>query len=286
MVDVVSLPVSEIFGNPDQPRQDFDPKALQELADSIAAQGLLQPITVTPRDGRFMIVAGERRFRAHVLLGLDTVAAIVAPAMDDRAVMLQAIIENAQRRDVNPMEEAVAYGRLVSMGMTPDDIASQTGAPPFRVRWRLSLLTLEPEFQTLARSGQLTPAQALELATLETGAQRELFRAINAGQCETTLALKAKGAELRQAAAQIDAFADLARPSESSRRLAQGFEARVRKLAATLRESTVDNEVVAVRKVDPTRADTLADLFAAMRGDLERIERALRQMSAQELIAA
>ena len=228
---IVNIPLASVYGNPDQPRQTFEPEALRELADSIASQGLIQPITVTPRGDRYMIVAGERRFRAHQLLGRVVIAAMVE-TLDDRNVMLQAIIENAMRRDVNIIEEATAYQRCVDMGMSPEEIAAQIG-----------------------------------VATLR--------------ECNTTLLLRARGAAILEASRQLDAFADLEAPTESVKRLALGFEARVRRVVATLRDSTVDNEIVAVKRVDPTRAGTLADLFAAMQGDLKRIEAALREAASQ-----
>lgn len=276
MSSITHLAVADCYGNPDQPRQTFDAEALRELADSIKAQGLIQPITVTPRDGRFMIVAGERRWRAHVLLGEATIAAIVVADMDEKTVMLQAIIENAMRKDVNIIEEAVAYGRCVTLGMSPEELAAQLGVAPFRVRWRLSLLQLREEYRTLARAGHLTPDQAKEMAKLEPRDQDRLFRDIKAGACSSSLALNARRAELQAEAAQGEMFNVDDKPSEATRRLAQGFEAKVRRVSAMLRECTVENQIVAVHRVDPTRADTLADLMAAMRGDLERIERALR----------
>jgi len=282
-MSTATLAIDLIDPNPDQPRQTFDESALDELAASIAAQGLIQPITVVRRGERFMIVAGERRWRAHKRLGLTEITANVRDDMSERDVMLQAIIENALRRDVNIMEEAIAFARLAELGMTETEIATQCGLAPFRVRWRLSLMNLREEYRGLAKSGQITAAQALELAKLEPGDQNRLFRAIKAGECATTLQLQSRAAVIREEAAQIDCFADHAKPSEAHVRLASGFEARVRRLSAMLRESTVDNEIVAVKRVDPSRADTLADLFAAMRGDLERIESALRAVAEPEI---
>jgi ParB family chromosome partitioning protein len=142
-----NIAIDLIDANPDQPRKDFDPAALQELADSIRAQGLIQPISVRPIGDRFQIIAGERRYRAHKLLGLATIPALVQSGLTDRDVALQAIIENACRRDVNIMEEADAYGQLVRHGLSNDEIASQVGVAAFRVEWRLSLLNLKPDYQ-------------------------------------------------------------------------------------------------------------------------------------------
>jgi ParB family chromosome partitioning protein len=268
-----------IYGNPDQPRQTFDPDALRDLADSIAAQGLIQPITVTPRGDGYMIVAGERRFRAHGLLGCESIPCLVQD-MDDRTVMLQAIIENAMRRDVNLIEEAVAYQRCLTMGLTVDELAKQLGVAPFRIKWRVSLLQLRDEYQALARSGQISAEQALEMSKLDSRDQDRLFDDIRAGRVKTSLELKSRRADLEAESSQLDAFGFTDEIPESTKRLAQGFEATVRRVTALLTASAVDNQVVAVKRINPDRAQSLADLFAAMRGDILRIETALRNASA------
>ena len=104
----MKIPVSEIFANPNQPRKEFDKDKLDELAQSIKENGLLEPIVVTPRNGKYMIVAGERRWRAHLIAGLEYAEANIIEADDDKVEEL-ALLENIQRQDLNVMEEARAY---------------------------------------------------------------------------------------------------------------------------------------------------------------------------------
>ena len=126
-----TLPISKGYPNPDQPRKVFDEKKLQELAASILEQGLLQPIRVRrDRDGRFMIVAGERRYRA-LLVGLDSIAVVVA---DNDEVADQAIIENLQRADITPLEEARAYQKRLDAAYSVEQLAVRLG---MKQPWRI-----------------------------------------------------------------------------------------------------------------------------------------------------
>jgi ParB family chromosome partitioning protein len=274
MVDV--LPLDQIDPNPDQPRKEFDEAALRELADSIIAEGLMQPITVTPRRGRYMIVAGERRWRAHKLAGLATIRAQVQE-LDDAAVMVQALIENAVRRDVNPLEEAVAYQRCLDLGVTTEDLARRLGIRQvWRIDERLCLLRLRPEYQDLLRKRQIGNSEAYELAQLSPSGQDRLFARIRAGECRTFNELRAASLEIRESERVVDMFAqDADKLTESERRAARSLESRFAQVVKLLRASTVNNEVVAIRKVNPDRAGHLAVLAHEMRAELARIERAL-----------
>lgn len=282
-VRIAHVPLALIDPNPDQPRQHFDEAALAELAASIREKGLMQAIVVTEReDGRFMIVSGERRWRAHKLNGAATILAKIEAPLTPCDVMVRAIMENAARRDVSPLEEAVAYQRCIDMGLTVEELARQLGvSQPWRISDRLALLALRPEYQTLLRSNALTVTQAQQMATLAPRDQDALFRAIKAGECPTSDALRARAAELRDAAAQTLFTLDEPPPvSEAERQRARTFERRVAKVAAMLRAGTVNNEVVALRAVSPHKAGAAADYLAAMRGDLARLERALRDHAA------
>jgi len=110
-VELLQLPVSQVHPNPYQPRQHFDPERLQELATSLQAQGLLQPIVVRRQQGGFELIAGERRWRAAQMAGLETIPALVKRANDEEVLGL-ALLENLQREDLNPLDEARAYQRL------------------------------------------------------------------------------------------------------------------------------------------------------------------------------
>ena len=126
--EIRSLPLHKIEPNPLQPRREFDPEALQTLADSIAAHGLIQPLSVREMpNGYYQIIAGERRWRAARMANLDEVPVLVLDA-DDRTVMELALVENLQREDLNPMEEAAGFQTLMDeYGLTPETIAERVG---------------------------------------------------------------------------------------------------------------------------------------------------------------
>jgi ParB/RepB/Spo0J family partition protein len=280
--EVLELPVEKVYGNPDQPRQDFDQGYLEDLAASIKANGVLQPIKVTQRGDGYMIVMGECRWRASKIAGLPTIRAVIGEAMSDLDVMVEAIVENGIRRDVKPLEEAVAYQRCLDQGMTVDELAARVGLQQaWRVTERTCLLSLRPEYQQLSRSGQLGNSQAYEMAQLSPAGQDRLFKAIRMGECPTYAALRSMALVIRDSEREVS-FLDDEGPTANERTLAKSLERRFAQVAAVLRASTVDNEVVAVKKVDPTRAGTLADLMAAMQGDLRRIELALRASATAE----
>lgn len=269
------IPVDQIDPDPNQPRQEFEPVALQELADSIIAEGLIQPITVRPLGDRFQIVAGERRWRAHKLAGLATIPANVR-VMDDQTKMVQALIENSVRKDVTPLEEAVAFQRCLDTGMTVEDLARRLGMnQAWRITERTCLLTLRAEYQFLLRTKQISSSQGYEMAQLSPAGQDRLFAIIRVGGCDSYTALRAAALAIRDGERQVS-FLDEDGPSESEKRLAKGLEARFSQVIKVLQASTVDNEVVAVRKISPDRASTLADMAQQMRAELARIEAALR----------
>jgi len=166
--DVRSLPVGELHPNRFQPRRDFDPAALAELATSIRAQGLVQPIVVTPdADGRYTIVAGERRWRAAQEAGLEQVPVVVHEVRDDRHLLELALVENLQRSDLNPIEEAFAFQTLQDeFGLAQEEIASRLGKGRSTISNSLRLLNLPARVQDLLRSGRLTAGQARPLLAL------------------------------------------------------------------------------------------------------------------------
>lgn len=155
------LPIQKIEPNPDQPRKRFDPEELQTLADSIAAHGLIQPLAVRLNEnGYYQIIAGERRWRAARLAGLTEVPAIVLEA-DDRTVMELALIENLQRSDLNPIEEALGYRALMEeYGLTQEQTAEQVGKSRPAVANALRLLALPDAILEMVESGKLTAGHA------------------------------------------------------------------------------------------------------------------------------
>ncbi len=164
-----TLPVDQLRPNRWQPRSLFDEQALEELTESIRAQGVIQPLVVTTRDGEaYTIVAGERRWRAARRAGLTEVPVVVREITGDRELLELALVENVQRTDLNPMEEAEAYRSLhESFGLSHKEMGARVGRGRVAVTNALRLLNLPEETQDSIRSGQLSPGQARPLLSLE-----------------------------------------------------------------------------------------------------------------------
>ena len=163
------LPLHKVEPNPDQPRQDFDEEQLQALADSISVHGIMQPLTVREiSGGYYQIIAGERRWRAARLAGLQEVPVVIMEA-DDKTTMELALIENLQRQDLNPVEEALGYRSLMDdYGLTQEDTASRVGKSRPAVANALRLLSLCPEVLEMVRQGKLSAGHARAVLTLKT----------------------------------------------------------------------------------------------------------------------
>ena len=164
---VKKIRISLIDPKADQPRKNFEPEALAQLADSIAANGVLQPILVRQTGERYEIIAGERRFRGAKLAGLGEIPAIVVEA-DDLTAARYALIENLQREDLNPYEEAVAYDRLMrEFGLSQEEIAGQLGKSRSAVANSLRLLDLPEEVVKMLTDGVLTAGHGRTLLGLK-----------------------------------------------------------------------------------------------------------------------
>jgi len=168
------LPVDLIQRGRFQPRRHFDADKLRELADSIAAQGVVQPVVVRQTEpGRYELIAGERRWRAAQLAGLDRIPAVVRD-VDDRTAMAMGLIENIQRDDLNPLEEAQALKRLLAdFGLTHQEIAQAVGKSRTTVTNLMRLLDLNPEVKALIDSRKLEMGHARALLGLSGSAQSQ-----------------------------------------------------------------------------------------------------------------
>ena len=162
------LPIYKVEPNPGQPRQDFDDEELEALAESITVHGILQPLTVRELDnGYYQIIAGERRWRAARLANLSEVPAVIIEA-DDKKAMELALIENLQRQDLNPVEEALGYQSLIDdYGLTQEEAAGRVGKSRPAVANALRLLGLCPEVLERLRKGELTAGHARAILTLK-----------------------------------------------------------------------------------------------------------------------
>ncbi len=178
--NIANISLNKIETNPFQPRTEFSAEALQELADSIKNQGIIQPITVRKSGmDKYQIISGERRFRASKLAGLDTVPAYIRVA-NDQAMLEMALVENIQRKDLNAIEIAISYKRLIDeCNLTQETLADKVGKDRTTVTNYLRLLKLMPQIQAALRDEQITMGHARAIINVADHAkQLDLFRQI------------------------------------------------------------------------------------------------------------
>jgi ParB family chromosome partitioning protein len=191
---VQRVPLERVRPSPFQPRKEFSAESLRELADSIKEQGIVQPLIVREQSGHFELIAGERRWRASQLLGLAEVPVIVRLA-DDRAVLELALIENLQRENLNPLEEAHGYAQLIEQfNLKQDEVAGRVGKSRAAVANALRLLKLPLSIQAHVRENRLSVGHAKVILGLIseklqiTAAERVLKEALNVRQTEELVA--------------------------------------------------------------------------------------------------
>ncbi len=186
------MPIHKIEPNPDQPRQDFDEEELAALAESISIHGIVQPLTVREMpSGYYQIIAGERRWRAARIANLNEIPVVIMEA-DDKKTMELALIENLQRQDLNPVEEALGYRSLMDeYGLTQEETASRVGKSRPAVANALRLLLLSPKVLEMVRIGKLSAGHARAVLSLKTEKAQE-----EAAQKIAALGLSVRQAEL------------------------------------------------------------------------------------------
>jgi len=162
------IPLDEIAPNPMQPRHDFDPEGIEELADSFKKNGILQPLVVRKNTSGYVIIIGERRYRAARLAGMMEVPAIVTDESDDVRMLELALVENIHRQDLNPLEAAQAYNRLIQeCGLTQNELAGRMGKSRVAIANQLRLLSLPVRIQDMIRVGKLTEGHARAILALD-----------------------------------------------------------------------------------------------------------------------
>ncbi|MBA3875614.1 MAG: chromosome partitioning protein ParB [Anaerolinea sp.] len=181
VTDLRALPLDAIDPDPDQPRRHFDRAALAELADSIASLGVVEPLVVRPVGDRFVLIAGERRWRAARMAGLSEVPVVVRGDLEGTDAFMVALVENVLRHDLNPVEEADGYQRLLDTGMTIEELAARIGKSESAIRARLRLHRLAPQLRDLVASGQLDAWSAGHISRLSHEGQFRVMRAMSAG---------------------------------------------------------------------------------------------------------
>lgn len=289
MTAVREIPLAQVFRNEEQPRQDFPADHINSLAASIRERGLLQPITVRQvGPERFEIVAGECRTRACQQLGMETIPAIVTK-VDETERDLLAMIENLQRRDMNPIEEAKAYQRLLDKGWEVAALAKALGKQASSITDRVALLQLRSQYQDLARTGALTPYQAQFMKRLTPDRQDRLFRAIKDGRCEGWVKLKAAGDALFDEQQQGSMFGDAetGKVDAAAEEALKALERKVEAIAAMVAAGfNKDGAVDVARKVVPHRAKDMADKLDLIQAAIAHLTKDLRRAAAQLELAA
>lgn len=274
-----SLPVAKVYPDPHQPRTSFDPAELEELAASIRENGLQQPIKVRPDGkGRFQIIYGERRWRAHKMLKAKTIDCIITEGMEELSIFLAQVIENVQRSQMTPLEEARAYQKVVdALDGNVIEAARRLGLKhPNRVTARTCLLNLRPEHQKLLANGNLKPSEAFEIAQLQPRNQDRLFEAIRKGQCPSATALRTAAVVLREEEAQAQMFPTGRETTPQERRTIANLEARIDAACRVLSEGFIEGELVAASRIDPNRAALYADKLALIARHIASMENQLR----------
>lgn len=214
---LVSVDPKQIDPNPEQPRQTFDPEKLDELARSMVEQGIVQPLVVRRSGSRFQLIAGERRWRAAQKAGLRKVPVLVRDASDADLLEI-ALVENIQREELNPIEEAAAYRRLISeLGYSQEQVANRVGKDRSTVANVLRLLRLPREVRTLIGEQKLSPGHARPLLSLASSeAQIEIAREV------VEKGLSVRDVERRVKAASNPATPKVAKRADPNTRDAEG----------------------------------------------------------------
>jgi len=174
---VLEIKIADIYPNPSQPRKVFDPKALDELASSIKVNGVIMPIVLNKdENGKYMIIAGERRFRASKMVGLETIPAIIKD-YDERKIQEISLIENLQREDLNPIESATAMKQLMDdYGLTQEELSERIGKSRSAIANTLRLLSLDAQVIKMVSDGKLSQGHARALVTLPIDAQVKIAK--------------------------------------------------------------------------------------------------------------
>jgi len=192
---IAKIPLEQIEKNPWQPREHFAHSDMEDLVESVKKHGILQPLIVTKTASSYQLIAGERRLEAARILGLKAVPAIVRSAQNLEKLEI-ALIENLQRQDLNPIEEAAAYQRLIDeFNLTQEEVALRVGKKRATVANALRMLTLPQEIKTALKEGRITPGHAKVILEMESASARlKLFEKILAA----TLTVAGASAEVRK----------------------------------------------------------------------------------------
>ena len=255
---IIEIEINKVFANPNQPRKVFDETALEELANSIAKHGVIQPIIVNKSGDRFMIIAGERRFRASKLAGLSTIPAVVKK-YTERQIKEISLIENLQREDLNPIEAATAMRSLTDdYGLTQEELADRIGKSRPAIANTLRLLSLAPEVIKLVAKGSLSAGHA-----------RTIVSVPHLDQVKMAEAVVKDGLSVRDTEKMVKDY--FITPEEKAKKKAK------MELSAELKELIVDMQRVFGTKVNAIGNDNKGRIYIDYytRDDLDRLSELL-----------
>lgn len=284
-----SLAINLIYPNPDQPRKLFDQGALDELAGNIRQYGVLQPLVVTRRGKKFLLIAGERRWRASQLAGRKYVPVRIIDA-DDNMVEELALLENIFRRDLNLIEEARGYQALLERGYTVETLAAKLGfKQPWRVTERTQLLNLAGDYQDLVIKGHLSPSQGFELSRVPKEQQQVVFRKIRSGELNSYDKLRAFVTAMVNIEETMALF-DVPEMTEDEKKAYTAYEKMIEKCVEVVRKAYDDNDLAVLKKVTAGNVNVNLERLDLITRGLAKIRKVMTenvmQQSAIELVRA
>ena len=282
------LKLAMITPDPKQPRKMFEDEGIQELSRSMAAEGLLQPITVklaptySDRSPAYILIAGERRFRAATQLGWDSIPAMIKDGIGEAEAAKLQLLENIVRQDLNPVEEAKGFQRLLDEGMTKQDLASVVGKPVQFVTMAVELLTARPDVLHLVATGAIPPLTAFQMSKLDYNRQGQTLRAMTTQtisfQDVSRLCHRLEGEQ-----SQPDMFPELPEQTVEAQRIAKTFEVAFGQVAQVLNRIEALEEKrpgATASAIGPTE---LSQIDEAIKG-LNRVKRLARDAQVAKLL--
>ena len=284
------LKLATITPDPEQPRKTFDDEGIAELARSMAAEGLLQPITVklaptySDRSPAYILIAGERRYRAATQLGWAAIPAILKDGIGEAEAAKLQLLENIVRKDLNPVEEAQAFQKMLDEGMTKQDLAAVVGKPTQFVTMAVEMLTVRPDVLHLVKSGQMPALTAFQMSKLDYNRQGQVLRVMTTQNISFNDVARLCQ-RLRGDMDQTEMFPGLPEQTDEARRIAKTFGAAFAQVAQVLNRIEALEEKRPGATADAIGPVELSQIDEAIKG-LNRVKRLARDAEVTRLLEA
>ena len=282
------LKLTTVTPDPDQPRKVFSDEGIWALAQSMMAEGLLQPVTVklastySYRFPAYILIAGERRFRAATLLGWDSIPAIIKDGIGEAEAAKLQLLENIVRHDLNPVEEARGFQRLLEEGMTKHELASSVGKPVGFVTMAVEMLSVRPDVLHLVESGTIPPLTAFQMSKLDHDRQGQVLRAM-ATQTISFQDVSRLCQRLEGDQAQSEMFPDVPEQTAGARRVAKTFETAFAQIAKVLNRIEAIEEKRPGSTAEAIGPTAMSQIDEAIKG-LNRVKRLARDAQVARLL--